>query len=320
MVKFLKFPKFTKAFRLEERRRFIIGYFFLLPFFVFIATFWIKPLIDSIWLSFNDVKYTFENMRFVGLDNYIKIFTKDIYVPDVIFTTVLYVGTVILINAFYSFIIAFVTTYYIKNEALGTALRLLWLIPRIMPTIVYAVMWLWLIDPEYGPINMFMRFLGLKPPESWLIQRPYSWILMIIVNGFVGASWGMIIYSAAIKSLPLDIIYAAKVDGASEFQILRYIFIPLLKWPILFVTAWQTLSLLSSFGEILAIWGEYAVARAGQVVTWALYAWFKAFYVNDFGYGAALSMVLVVIGIALVLLYFKIFGYRRLTQPSRVEV
>ena len=304
----------------EERRRYIVGYFFLLPFFMFIAVFWIKPLIDSIWLSFNDVKYTFENMRFVGLENYIKIFTKDFYVPDVLFTTVLYVSTVLMINAFYSFLIAFITTYYIKKEAVGATLRMLWLIPRITPTIVYAVIWLWLIDPDNGPINLFLRFLGIQPPLSWLIQKPYSWILMIVVNGFVGASWGMIIYSAAIKSIPVDIINAAKVDGATDFQIMRYIFIPLLKWPILFVTAWQSLSLLSSYGEILALWGEYGVARAGGVVTWALYAWYKAFFMLDFGYGAALSMILVIVGIALVLFYFKIFGYQRLTQPSRFEV
>ncbi len=304
----------------HEYRRYMVAYLFLLPFFIVVATFWIKPLIDSVYLSFFDVKYTFTNMKFIGLGNYIRIFTKDIYVPDVIMTTVMYVGCVILINAFYSFFIAFVATYYIRNETVGTVIRTLWLIPRIMPTIVYAIMWLWLIDPDVGPINMIMRFLGLKPPLSWLVQTPYSWILMIVVNGFIGASWGMIIYAAALKSIPLDIIYAARVDGASDFQIMRYIFIPLLKWPILFVTAWQTLSLLASFGEILAIWGEYGVARAGHVVTWALYAWFQAFMMNDFGYGSALSVILVIIGIGLILLYFRIFGFKRLIRPSRVEV
>ena len=317
MRKFLT-PSFSVS--KSELRRYMVAYLFLLPFFIVVATFWIKPLIDSIYLSFCEAKYTLTNIKFIGLANYERIFTKDFYVPDVLLTTVMYVSCVIIINAFYSFFIAFVATYYIKNETIGTLVRTLWLIPRIMPTIVYAVMWLWLVDPEVGPINMFMRAIGLKPPLSWLVQTPYSWLLMFAVNGFIGASWGMIIYAAAIKSIPLDIIYAAKVDGASEFQIMRFIFIPLLKWPMLFVTAWQTLSLLSSYGPTLAVWGDYGVARAGHVVTWALYAWFQAFMMDDFGYGSALSVILVIVGICLILIYFRIFGFKRLVKPSRVEV
>lgn len=301
-------------------RRYMLAYLFMLPFLLTVAVFWIKPLIDTVYLSFCEVKYTFSNIKFVGLRNFEWIFTRDIYVPDVFKVTAMYVSIVIIINAFYSFIIAFVTTYYIKRESVGMVLRMLWLIPRILPTIVYAILWLWLIDPEMGPINLAMRALGMEPPQSWLIQKPYSWILMIVINGLVGASWGMIIYSAAIKSIPTDIVNAAKVDGATEFQVMRYIFIPLLKWPILFVTAWQTLSLLSSYGEILAVWGEFGTARAGDVVTWALYSYYKAFSINDYGYASALAMILVVVGIALTLLYFKIFGFKRLVQPSRVEV
>lgn len=298
----------------------IIALLFLTPLLIMIALFWIKPLIDTIYLSFCEAKYTFLNIKFVGLKNFEIIFTRDIYVPDVFRVTVMYVGIVILINAFYSFVIAFVTTYYIKKEVVGTILRMLWLIPRTTPTIVYAIMWLWLIDPEIGPINLFIKALGFQPPLSWLIQKPYSWILMIVVNGFVGASWGMIIYAAAIKSISTDIVNAAIVDGATTLQIMRYIYIPLLKWPILFVTAWQTLSLLSSYGEILAIWGDFGTARAGDVVTWALYSYYKAFSINDYGYASALAMILVVVGLVLTALYFKIFGFRRLVQPSRVEV
>lgn len=304
----------------EEMRKYVIAYLFLFPFLLTVALFWIKPLLDTVYLSFCEAKYTFSNMKFVGLRNYEWMFSRDVYVPDVFKVTAMYVSTVILINAFYSFLIAFITTYYIKREVVGIVLRMLWLIPRILPTIVYAILWLWLIDPEMGPVNLAMRALGIKPPLSWLIQRPYSWILMIVVNGFVGASWGMIIYSAAIKSVPTDIINAAKVDGATEFQVMRHIYIPLLKWPILFVTAWQTLSLLSSYGEILAIWGDFGTARAGDVVTWALYSYYKAFSINDYGYASALAMILVVIGIALTLIYFRIFGFKRLVQPSRVEV
>ncbi|HIQ03638.1 MAG TPA: sugar ABC transporter permease, partial [Desulfurococcales archaeon] len=205
-----------------------------------------------------------------------------------------------------------------------------WLLPRITPGIIYALLWIWFVDPRVGLFNKLLSMIGVPEhllPGSWLLEKPYAQLLLVIVNGYVGASFGMIVYTAAIKSIPPDLINAALVDGATDFQVVRRIIIPLLKWPILFVTAWQTLSLLASYEYILMVWGagggggDYAgVARAAGVMVWSLYSYSKAFAEYLYGYAAAISMVLVVIGLALILLYFKIFGFKRLMEPSRVEV
>ncbi|RLG89211.1 MAG: hypothetical protein DRO16_04320 [Thermoprotei archaeon] len=142
---------------------------------------------------------------------------------------------------------------------------------------------------------------------------------MIVVNGYVGASFGMIIYTSAIKSIPEDLIRAAKVDGASDFQIIKSIILPLLKWPMLFVISWQTLSLIASYEQILILWGSYGATKAAGTTVFAIYAWFKAFQMGEYAYGATVSLVLVAIGVVLILIYFKIFGFSRLMQPSRIE-
>ncbi|RLE81798.1 MAG: sugar ABC transporter permease [Thermoprotei archaeon] len=311
--------------------RFILLTVFLTPLLTMMALAWISPVVLTIYLSFTDLNIqnllTF-NVR-LTLENFGKIFKYDPFVPEVLRITVMYVTSVLFINAIYSLILSIVLAYLIRNEFLSIFLRVSWLIPRITPGIIYALMWNWFIDPRSGLLNPLLQALGVPAewlPRSWLLQKPYSQLLMIIVNGYVGASFGMIVYTAAIKSVPDDIIHAAKVDGASDLQVARHIIIPLLKWPILFVTAWQTLSLMASYEQILMIWGSgggggyRGITRAAGVTVWALYSYTKAFDDFEYGYASALSLLLVIIGIALIILYFKIFGFRRLMEPSRVEV
>lgn len=316
-----------------------VPYIFLSPLFVLIALAWLAPLFLTVYLGFTNL--SIQNfLAFIRnfltpevkitLYNFERIFlNQDPYITEVAKTTLLYVGSVLIINAFYSLILSIAIAYFVRNEFVSMVLRISWLLPRITPGIIYALLWLWFIDPTYGLMNPFLSALGVPKaflPKSWLLQLPYSQILMIIVNGYVGASFGMIVYTAAIKSIPEDLINAALVDGASEFQVARRIIIPLLKWPMFFVVAWQTMSLLASYDYILMIWGAgggggYAgIARAAHVMVWSLYSYSQAFSQYQYGYAAAISLLLVIIGLTLILIYFKVFGFRRLMEPSRIEV
>ena len=318
-----------------KRKKYIKRYLFLLllltPLLTMIAIFWISPMVLTLYLSFTDltirnlIKF---NVKFTT-ENFLKIVVLDPYIPEVIKTTLMYVSSVLMINAFFSLIISVIIAYYIRYEILSIFYRVSWLIPRITPGIIYALMWNWFIDPKYGMLNKILKLAGIPSlwlPKSWLLEKPFSQILMIVVNGYIGASFGMIVYTAAIKSIPGDLFKAAKVDGATDLQVVRHVIIPLLKWPMLFVTAWQTLSLLSSYEQILMLWGSgggggYAgIAKASGVMVWALYSYSKAFAEYEYGYASALSLILVAIGIILIMIYFRLFGFERMMEPSRVEV
>ncbi|OYT46195.1 MAG: ABC transporter [Desulfurococcales archaeon ex4484_42] len=329
---------------MSKRRWLAVGrkalpFIFLTPLFIMISLSWVAPLFLTVYLGFTNlniknflafIRDFFTPRVKITMENFKNIFLgQDPYIADVLKTTILYVTSVLMINVFYSLILSISIAYFVKNEIVSMMLRVAWLLPRITPGIIYALLWLWFIDPTYGLMNSFLSLFGVPKawlPESWLLDKPYSQILMIIVNGYVGASFGMIVYTAAIKSIPPDLINAALVDGASEFQVARRIIIPLLRWPMLFVTAWQTMSLLASYEYILMIWGAgggggYAgIARAADVMVWSLYSYSKAFAEYQYGYAAAISLILVVIGLGLIALYFKIFGFRRLMEPSRIEV
>ncbi len=337
----------TKHQNLEKRSRIkglkvsskILPWLFLAPLLTMIVLFWILPVALTVYLSFTDL--TIKNfLAFIRdfftpsvkltLDNFRKIFLGgDPYLAEVLRITALYVGSVLAINSLYAIILSLAIAFFIRNEILSMLLRISWLLPRITPGIIYALLWIWFVDPEVGLMNTFLQFLGVPKswlPSSWLLDVPYSQLLMIMINGYVGASFGMIIYTAAIKSIPVDLINAALADGASDFQIARHIIIPLLRWPMLFVISWQTLSLLASYEYILMVWGAgggggYAgIARAAGVMVYSLYSYTQAFSEYNYGYAAAISLILVIIGIALIMTYFKVFGFRRLMEPSRIEV
>ncbi len=317
----------------------ILPWLFLAPMLTMIFLSWIAPVILTVYLGFTDltiknflafIRNFFTPEVHITLDNFRKIFLGgDPYIGEVLKITVLYVVSVLSINAFYALFLSISIAYFIKNEFVSMFLRVSWLIPRIMPGIIYALLWNWFIDPDYGLLNKMLMLIGVPEtmlPHSWLLDKPYSQILMIIVNGYVGASFGMIVYTAAIKSIPPDLINAALVDGASDFQVAKNIIIPLLKWPMLFVISWQTLSLLASYEYILMIWGAgggggYAgIAKAAGVMVWSLYSYSKAFSEYAYGYASAISLVLVVVGIVLIYVYFRIFGFKKLMAPSKIEV
>ncbi|RLG02783.1 MAG: sugar ABC transporter permease [Thaumarchaeota archaeon] len=307
-----------KSFLKEKSRTFFV-IAFLTPFLAALTIMYGLPCALSVLMSFTDMGLSFE-LHFLNplLKNYYTIFhVADPRVPVVAQTTILYVGCTLLINAGFSLVLGVLTAYCIRNENVASVLRLLWFLPRMTPVIIYALLWLWFTDPTYGPLSIVSSWIGLKGVR-WLLDKPYSQLLMILVNGYIGASWGMVIYVSSIKTIPLEIIYAAKADGATDWDVIRRIILPLLKWPILFVTSWQTLSLIGSYVEILAIWDGYSFTSGVEV--WSLFTYHTAFEGYRFGYSAALAIIMATIALILVAIYFKVFGFKRMLEPSRIEV
>ncbi|GAG61221.1 unnamed protein product, partial [marine sediment metagenome] len=167
---------------------------------------------------------------------------------------------------------------------------------RLTPVVVYIMMWKALAGPApMGVINKhILGPLGIGAGEYLLNANP--WLFVILVNGFIGASFGMIIFSSAIEAIPKDYMIASKVDGASTWQTIRYITIPMIRWPLLFVTTYQTLSLLTSFEQIMLLTDGGPGLYKTEV--WSLTAYHRAFtsYFGNtqWGYGSAWAVILVI--------------------------
>ncbi len=293
-------------------------YFFLLPSLAMIVFFFFIPAILTFLISLTDMSYTLE-WHWVGLANYVKMI-QDPWTPLIFKNTMFYVFTTLtFFNVGTALLISLLTVHI--EERVGSAFRAIWLLPRITPSTVYALMWLWATRGDRDAlINWILMFFGV-PPVEWRLKLP--WLLVILVNGFVGASFGMIIFTAALKSIPVDFTRAALVDGANTLQLIRYVELPLIKWPLMFVTAYQTLSLLTSFEYILLVTDGGPGLYTTEV--WALYSYHMAFQVYgggsaQYGYGAALSAVLVAIGLVLSVIYWRVFKMGEMMIEPKIEV
>jgi inositol-phosphate transport system permease protein len=174
-------------------------------------------------------------------------------------------------------------------------------------------------DP-LGIYNQMMpEFLGASGGNLFLGGSP--WTFVILTNGFIGASFGMIIFTSALMSIPEDLITAAKVDGASTWRIIRDIKLPLIKWPLLFIATYQTLSLLTSFEYILLLTNGGPGLFTTEV--WALTAYKRAFasYAGNsqWAFGATWAVVLVVVALFLAIVYVKIFKFNELVEEPRID-
>lgn len=232
--------------------------------------------------------------------------------------TAFYVSlTLVIFNTTYAMVLA-LATHYMPERPAGF-FRSLWLLPRITPPVIYVLMWKWLAW-DTGFISMFLAQFGV-PTKNWMLDSAANaWVFVILINGFVGASMGMLVFSSALRAIPMSQFWASEVDGASRWQQVRYVILPQLRWPILFVTCYQTLSLLASFDLILL---STDGGPGGTTEVWSLAAYHTALnnYAGnlEYGYGAAMALALVIIGIVLALIYLRVFNYRTLVAKPLIE-
>jgi inositol-phosphate transport system permease protein len=310
-------PRKESRDRLRSIRGLPSALVFVGPALILISMFFFIPVVIIIGISMTDMATAtgFDNWSWVGLQNYAKIWTHP-STPEILWHTVFYVcTTLILFNVGLALLVAILTTHVPRRAGFG--FRALWLLPRLTPSVVYVMMWRYMAaDAPYGVINQhILGPLGIEPTN---LLPAYPWVFVILVNGFIGASFGMIIFTSAIESIPKEYLMAALVDGCSMWQRIRYIILPMISWPLLFVTTYQTLSLLTSFEQILLL-------TDGQFGTevWSLWAYHRALnnYWGNFqwGFGAALAGVLVVIGIVMAIIYMRYFRFNDLVQEPKID-
>ncbi len=297
----------------RERQR-INAIVFLGPACVLLFFFFIAPVLVDIFVAFTDMGRTLE-IHELTTANFERMFTRDRRLAQTLVTTFMYVlGTLAVFNVTFGLLLALVTTAV--PERVGGFFRSVWLLPRMSPSVIYALLWAWAIDPnERGLLNQILiHTVGIGPID---LMNDHPLLLIIVANGFIGASMGMIIFTSAIRAIPEHLFHAARADGAGGLAIVRHITLPAIRWPLSFITVYQTLSLLVSFEYI------WLITDGGpfyDTTVYALYVYKRAFESGQYAYGAALALMLVLLGIALALSMWRFFDMKRLLQTPRIEV
>lgn len=307
--------------RLQRLRSGLTPLLFLGPAALLVTLFFFLPVIITGLISLTDLATsTFAGRwHFIGLGNYQRMRISPYTVKIFTNTATYVICTLTFFNVGMALVISLLTTSI--NKTAGSLFRILWLLPRITPSVIYVIMWQYMLaDAPSGILSQFVTTVLGAEAKNWLYSYPM--VAVIIANGLIGTSFGMIIFTSAIESIPPEYMMAARVDGASSWQIIRRITIPLIRWPLLFVTAYQTLSLLTSFEQILLLTGGGPGFYTTEV--WALYAYHTAlsnYWGNtEFGFGSALAAVLVVIGIIASVVYLRVFRFSAMVAEPKIEV
>ena len=287
---------------------------FLGPALLLLGLFFVVPIIVALVLAFTDMGRTLAVTQFT-FANLERMVTRDTRLVGSLGVTAVFVlATLGIFNVPFALLLALMTTAI--PPRLGSFFRAVWLLPRMSPSVVYALLWLWVVDPgDRGLLNQIVVHLfGLAPLD---LRADQPLLVIILANGFVGASLGMIIFTSAIRSIPEHLFHAASVDGAGSLSVVRHVVLPALRWPISYMVIHQSLSLLVSFEYILLITGG---GPFYDTTVFALYAYRRAFENGEYAYGAALSLILVFIGVATALVLWRFMDMKRLLQPPRIEV
>ncbi len=286
---------------------------YLVPAIVLLTVFFLGPIIVNGVIAFTDMG---ENLR-VGtftLLNFERIFQRDGRIPGVLLTTFIYVGaTLFFFNVGLGALLAITTTAV--PQRLGAVFRGLWLLPRMSPAVLYGILWIWIADPT--PAGLLTQITSVFGLPAVNLRNDFPLFLIILANGIVGASFAMVILTSAVRSIPGHLAHAARVDGASEWGVLRHVVAPALSQPIRFITIYQALSLMTTYEYILLITGGGPVYDS---TPYALYIYRRAFENGAYAYGAALALGLMVIGVVVTLLQWRLTDMRSTFAAPKIEV
>jgi len=314
----------TSSVRARARSR-LEAYGFLSPAVLLVTLFFFIPVLIIFVLSLSNLKASnFGTLQWWlpanwSLDNYAKIFGNRFF-PKILGNTFFYVAVTLTLFNFSSALLIAVLTTHIDRRT-GFFFRVLWLLPRLTPSVIYIMMWQRMASrAPHGILNQLLVPLGIGTGGDLIQAAP--WAFVIIANGMIGASFGMVIFTSAIEAIPKDFMMASKVDGASTWQTIRHVILPSIKWPILFVVTYQTLSLLTSFEQIMLLTDGGPGLYKTEV--WALTAYHRAlsnyFGNNQWGYGAAWAVILVIIGVTAASIYMRVFKFDELVQDPKIDL
>ena len=272
----------------ERYREGVRPWVFVGPALVILSVFLIYPVINTILLSLRDS----QGNEFVGLQNYAFVFTDDSMLRAIRNTA----GWVILVPlAAVSIGLAFATLADRLRRGEAVAKSLIFL-PMAISFVGASVTWrlIYSFRPEgfgsnIGLLNGIMQAFGGEP-VSWLDVQPWNNLLLMVIMVWMQTGFAMVVLSAAIKSIPDEIIEAARIDGASEMQVFRRITVPMILPTIAVVTTYMVINALKVF-DIVFVLGN-AETQGTEVIAERMIRWF--FILNHDGRGAAIAVVLFV--------------------------
>jgi multiple sugar transport system permease protein len=293
----------------HRRRAQLTAWAFLAPVVIYLAVFYAFPLWRNLDLSFRD--YTLRSFidgtaPFAGFDNYIEVFTSRTFTPALINTALFTFGSIL-----FQFAIGLaLAVFFYRKFPLAATLRALFLVPWLLPLLVSASVWAWMLNSESGIVNAGFEALGL-PQVNWLTSPQWSLVSVLIANIWIGIPFNLVILYSGLQNIPEDIYEAASLDGANGWQTFWKITFPLLR-PVSAITI--LLGLVYTLKVFDIIWIMTRGGPGDSSTTFAIWSYRLGFGGGspDLSPAAAVGNLLIVLAFIFGLIYIR--AQRRMEQ------
>lgn len=285
-------------FRIACQQPQVQGVLLLAPAVIIYATCALYPITDVFVLSFQKWNGLTPHREFVGLANFDFIFNHDPVFWVAFRNTIIWTILSVTIPPFLGFLLALGLNQNVPGR---NALRALFYLPIILAPIAVATMWKWMYDPFYGFFNQMLSEMGLGwMIQDWLGNRHVALYSIFIAYVWQQVGFSMVLFLAGLQGVSYNLVEAARIDGAGRFQVFRYVIVPALRVPITIVLV---LSVIHSLKAFDIVYGMTLGGPAQSTQMLALWAFTQSLQIYDFGRGAAVAVVLLVVTVAIVVPY-----------------
>ncbi len=274
----------TPSKRRKELRKNLIAYSFILPNLLGFAIFTLVPMVFSLGLALTSWDGA-NQVSWVGLQNF-KDLLDDSTFRISLENTLWYVGGTVPLTMVCALGLAVLLNQPIRGRNL---FRTIYFFPYVASLVAVAVVWNMLFFPSAGPVNEFLRALGVANPPRWSASVDWAMPTVIMASIWRNMGYYMIIYLAALQGIPSILYEAAAIDGANAWQKFRYVTVPMLTPATFFISIMLTITSFKVF-DLILVMTNGGPGRATNVLV--MHTYNTAFRQFKFGYSSAIAMVL----------------------------
>lgn len=277
-------------------------YIMTAPSLIGIAIFTAYPLIKLIQLSFMHINMLDKSdCKFIGFDNYSEVFARPDFLQTVYNTVVYSLVSVILISSLALILAVWINS---RRTKLNSFLQAFAFFPHITSIVSISLVWLWMMDPNFGLFNYLLRIAGL-PTLQWLQSSSTAMGCIVAVSAWKEVGFDTPIFLAALQGVPKEIYEAAEIDNASKARMFFSITIPMISPQLFFVLIIRTIGSFKMFDTVRLLTAG-GPNNSTRTLVYAIYQ--EALYNMRIGYSAVYGVVLLVIVGLLTVLYFRVLS------------
>lgn len=281
-----------------QRRQAILAFIFVSPWVIGFLIFGLYPVIVSFYYSL--CQYDVLRIpQYIGLRNYENLLFNDNYFWISIWNTFFYTILRVPLSIIGSLLLAVLVNNAVKGVKF---FRTLYFIPSIVTGVVLSVLWLWMLNPEFGLINSFLAYFGIQGP-LWLLDTEWSKLSLVLMSLWSIGGGRMLVFLAALQGIPQHLYEAVDIDGGGWWSKFRNVTVPMLS-PVIFL--WTILEVIFSLQVFVE---AYVMTKGGPLnstLFYNLYLYNRAFEDFDMGYASALAWLLLVITLVITFIQFKL--------------